>query len=156
VKASQYEVLLVPKLLSYSSKLFCLQRFSQHLRHPCVVNIITTYSSTAMPRRQPLTCVWQSYSRDVKLLVLHQSYVLGNSSTVTAINLNMDVRVVQRVKQTFKATGEVCKVQKGIGRPPLLTIAAIEVNVQFYSVFSHLYSIPAYDWSPGTLSRPIP
>ena len=73
-----------------------------------------------------------------------------------AINLNMDVRVVQCVKQTFKAMGEVCKVRKEIGRPPLLTIVAIEVNVQFYSVFSHLYSIPAYDQSSGTLSRPIP
>ena len=151
MKASQYGVLLVLKLPSYSSKIF-----SQHLQHPCVINIITTYSSTAMPCCQPLTHVQQSYSQDVKLLMLHQSYILGNSPTVTAINLNMDVRVVQCVKQSFKATGEVCKVRKGIGRPPLLTIVAIEVNYQFYSVFSHLYSIPAYDRSPGTISRPIP
>jgi hypothetical protein len=63
--------------------------------------------------------------------VLHQSYILGNSSTISAINLDMNVRVVQRVKQTFKATGEVCEDRKGIGRLPLLTIGAIEVNEIF-------------------------
>lgn len=81
-----------------------------------------------MPHHQPLTRVWQCYSQDLKLRVLHQSYVLRNSSTITAINLDMDVRVVQHVKQIFKVTGEVCKDRRGIGRPPLLTTGATEVN----------------------------
>jgi hypothetical protein len=68
----------------------------------------------------------------------------------------MNVRVVQHVKQTFKATGKVCEDQKGIGRLPLLTIGVIEVNEKFYNVFGHLHSISTYAWSPGTLSGPIP
>ena len=100
-----------------------------------------------MARCKPLTCVWRSYSWDLKLRVLHQSYILGNSSTITAINLDMNVRVVQRVKQTFEAMGEVCEDRKGIGRLPLLTIGAIEVNKIFtmssvtYIQFQHMLGL---------------
>ena len=59
----------------------------------------------------------------------------------------MSVRVVQCVKQTFKAMGEVCSDQKGIGRLPLLTIRAIEVNENFkmssvtYIQFQHMLGL---------------
>jgi len=91
--------------------------------------------------------VQRSYSQDLKLHVLHQSYILGNSTTITAINLDINVRVVQHVKQTFKAMGEVCEDRKWIGRLPLLTIGVIEVNENFttssvtYIQFQHMLGL---------------
>lgn len=81
-----------------------------------------------MPRRTPLTCQRQHYSRDLKLRVVYQKFTLGYATTKIAINLQMDLRVVQRVLKTYKDTGDVCENRTGMGRPPLMTPDAAEVS----------------------------
>lgn len=81
-----------------------------------------------MHRKGPLKPVRRQYSRDLKELVIYQTSVLGYSTTDVAISLNMSLRVVQRLKQTWEEVGEACKSRMYKGRPPLMSGAAVSVS----------------------------
>jgi hypothetical protein len=49
-------------------------------------------------------------------------------STEIAIDLDMPVRVVQRVKQTWLQIGQVCRSRDHIGRHPLLSPEQTKVS----------------------------
>jgi transposase len=82
-----------------------------------------------MPRKQRTGRRRHHYSRDLKKRVIYQSRVLGKRSTAIAILLDMPVRVVQRVLQLYRDTGDVTKERTQAGRPPLMSEAASEVCV---------------------------
>ncbi|KAF8132673.1 hypothetical protein K438DRAFT_1998445 [Mycena galopus ATCC 62051] len=63
-----------------------------------------------MPRKRPLIPLRQQYSRDLKMRVIYQAYTLRKRSEDIAIDLNMPLRVVQRVKKTWAEIGENTKV----------------------------------------------
>jgi transposase len=82
-----------------------------------------------MPHKRPAKPVRHVYSRDLKRRVIYQAKVLGKPSTQIAIDLDMDLRVVQRVKQTWKEIGDVCRDRKYKGRPPLMSSVEIDVRL---------------------------
>lgn len=59
---------------------------------------------------------------DLKRRVIHQAYTLHKRSKDIATDLNMPLRVVQRVKKTWQEVGEVCRDRKYMGRTPLLSM----------------------------------
>ncbi|KAF8804711.1 hypothetical protein BYT27DRAFT_7213829 [Phlegmacium glaucopus] len=73
-----------------------------------------------MPRKKPLVPKRRHYSRDLKRRVIYQANVLHQTSTEISINLDIPLRVVQRVKQTWNEIGEVCKDRTKVGRAPLM------------------------------------
>ena len=81
-----------------------------------------------MPRKKPLVPKRRHYSRDLKRRVLYQAEVLGHTSTEISINLDIPLRVIQRVKQTWNEIGEVCKDRNAMGRAPLMHPEHCEVS----------------------------
>jgi len=61
----------------------------------------TTNVDSNMPRKFPTHRQRTHYSRDLKRCVIYQSEILNMKNTPIAINLNMPLRVVEQVKQTF-------------------------------------------------------
>lgn len=84
-----------------------------------------------MPRKKPLVPKRRYYSRDLKRRVIYQAEVLGYTSTEISINLDIPLRVIQRVKQTWNEIGEVCKDRTAIGRAPLMHPEHCEVSNSF-------------------------
>jgi hypothetical protein len=82
---------------------------------------LRVFPSAIMPRKRPLLPLRQQYSRDLKMRVIYQAYTLRKSSEDIAIDLNMPLRVVQRVKKTWAEIGEVCHDRRHKGRPVLLS-----------------------------------
>lgn len=74
-----------------------------------------------MPRKKRSTPLRCHYSQDLKKRVIYQAFTLGKSSTAIAVDLDMPVRVVQRVKRTWFEIGEVCRDRTYKGRHPLLS-----------------------------------
>ncbi|KAJ3861333.1 hypothetical protein EV359DRAFT_47419, partial [Lentinula novae-zelandiae] len=64
--------------------------------------------------------VRRHYSRDLKLTVIHQSFILGYKPTKIAIELDMPLRVVQRIQQNWNEIKDVCNERKQIGQSPLM------------------------------------
>ena len=96
--------------------------------------------SLIMPRKKPLVPKRRHYSRDLKRRVIYQAEVLGRTSTEISINLDIPLRVVQRVKQTWNEIGEVCKDRTGIGRAPLMHPEHCEVSNYFtYGLYLKFY-----------------
>ncbi|KAJ7215975.1 hypothetical protein GGX14DRAFT_391642 [Mycena pura] len=62
-------------------------------------------SSARPPRKNPAVPVQNHYSKDLKQRVIYQAYTLEKGSTEIAIDLNMPLRVVQRIKQTWAEIG---------------------------------------------------
>lgn len=85
-------------------------------------------SNSSMPRKSQATPRRKMYSRDRKTLVIYQSEILGKSSTEIAIDLDMDLRSVQRVRKMWGEVGEVCKSRKYKGRVPIMSPGQIEVR----------------------------
>ncbi|KAJ7440421.1 hypothetical protein FB451DRAFT_1300428 [Mycena latifolia] len=76
-----------------------------------------------MPRKPRATAIRNHYLADLKRRVVYQAFTQGKSSTAIALDLNMPVRVVQRVKRTWLEIGEVCRSRKYMGRAPMLSTA---------------------------------
>ena len=87
--------------------------------------------SLIMPRKKPLVPKRRNYSRDLKRRVIYQAEVLDQTSTEISINLDIPLRVIQRVKQTWNEIGEVCKDRTAIGRAPLMHPEHCEVSNHF-------------------------
>ena len=73
------------------------------------------------------------YSKDVKKLVIYQSNVLGMSTTDIAVNLDMPVRVVQRVLQTWDKIRAVVREPKTLGRARLMTTEQVQVSLTLFA-----------------------
>ncbi|KAJ7190772.1 hypothetical protein GGX14DRAFT_407748 [Mycena pura] len=73
-----------------------------------------------MPRAPRLVRVRQTYSADLKARAIWQHQILKKKTTSIAIDLNMPLRVVQRVIQTWNELGVVRRQRKGMGRPKLM------------------------------------
>lgn len=74
-----------------------------------------------MPRKNPAVAIRNHYSKDLKQRVIYQAYTLGKDNTEIAIDLNMPLRVVQRVKEMWAEIGEVCRDRRHKGRAPLMS-----------------------------------
>jgi len=74
-----------------------------------------------MPRKKRLEPLRRHYSDDLKERVIYQAFTLGQKSAEIALNLEIPLRVVQRVKYTWAQTGRVSQSRKFMGRPPLLS-----------------------------------
>jgi len=92
-----------------------------------------------MPRKRPAKPIRHVYSRDLKRHVIYQAKVLGKPSTQIAIDLDMDLRVVQCVKQTWREIGDVCRDRKYKGRPPLMSSVAIDFMLALLEHSPDLY-----------------
>jgi transposase len=90
-----------------------------------------------MPRKKPAIPVRRHYSADLKRRVIHQAYTLHKCSKDIATDLDMPLRVVQRVKKTWQEIGEVCHDRKYMGRTPLLSM--VETRVRVWTMFSVTY-----------------
>jgi transposase-like protein len=94
-----------------------------------------------MPRKKPIQPARRQYSKDLKMRVIHQAFTLGKTSTQIAIDLDMPVRVVQRVKRTWAELGEVCRDRRHKGRAPMLSTGNTKVSDSF-----------SYQFRPNNLS----
>jgi transposase-like protein len=74
-----------------------------------------------MPRKKREIPLRRHYSDDLKTRVIYQAFTLGKKSTEIAIDLEMPLRVVQRVKHTWMQTGRVSRSRTFMGRHPLLS-----------------------------------
>jgi transposase len=88
-----------------------------------------------MSRKKRAVPIRQHYSRDLKRRVIYQAYTLKKTSTEIAIDLDMPLRVVQRVKKTWREIGDVCRDRKYIGRSPMMSPA--ETKVWVFPLFHH-------------------
>ena len=79
-----------------------------------------------MPRKQNLSPSRLQYSRDLKQRVVYQAFTLMKSTTEIAINLDMPIRVVQRVLTNWREIGDVCKDQTRLGRAPLMSQSSVK------------------------------
>ncbi|KAJ6527763.1 hypothetical protein B0H19DRAFT_969672 [Mycena capillaripes] len=123
-----------------------------------------------MPRIKKHVPVRTHYSKDLKQRVIYQRFTLRYKPTKIAIQLNIPLRVVQRVITTWKEIGEVARDRNYIGRAPMLSPAHIkfmlallehtpdiyldeiqEQCVQFHTL-SQLYNQHDVDTSLATLS----
>ena len=76
------------------------------------------------------------YSKDIKKLVIYQSNVLGMSTMDIAVNLDnldMPVRVVQRVLQTWDEIGAVVREPKTLGQARLMTTEQVQVSLTLFA-----------------------
>ena len=73
------------------------------------------------------------FSKDVKKLVIYQSNVLGMSTTDIAVNLDMPVRVMQRVLQTWDEIGAVVREPKTLGQARLMTTEQVQVSLILFA-----------------------
>ena len=73
------------------------------------------------------------YSKDVKKLVIYQSNVLNMSITDIAVNLDMLVRVVQWVLQTWDEIGAVIRELKTLGQARLMTTEQVQVSLTLFA-----------------------
>ncbi|KAJ3825843.1 hypothetical protein F5880DRAFT_1477486 [Lentinula raphanica] len=91
-----------------------------------------------MPRKSS-TCKRRTYSRDLKLAVVHQLFILGYKTTKVAIELAIPLRVVQRIQKNWNEIHDVCKERKGIGRAPLMTPASCKLMVGLIECSPDIY-----------------
>lgn len=97
------------------------------------------------------------YSPDLKRRVIYQSYILQLTSTEIAINLDIPLRVVQRVKHTWNEIGEVCKDRRRLGRAPILSPAHCEVSVDALFMFYVGSILPTvHHCVAGAFTRSLP
>ena len=87
-----------------------------------------SFFKTTMP---PTPC--HRYSKDVKKPVIYQSSVLDMSTTDIAVNLDMLVRVVQRVLQTWDEIGAVVREPKTLGGACLMTTEQVQVSLTLFA-----------------------
>ena len=79
----------------------------------------------------PTPC--RRYSKDVKKLVIYQSSVLNMLTKDITVNLNMPVRVMQRVLQTWDEIGAVVREPKTLGRAHLMTTEQVQVSLNLFA-----------------------
>jgi hypothetical protein len=92
---------------------------------------ITLFLTTMLPQDDESKQTRRNYSKDLKQLVLYQHESLGKNTQEISRDLNMSLRVVQRVLQLHKEIGSVVKDPKSyakLGRAPLLDTNTVDVS----------------------------
>ena len=79
----------------------------------------------------PTPC--RRYSKDVKKLVIYQSSVLNMLTKDITVNLNMPVRVMHWVLQTWDEIGAVVREPKTLGRAHLMTTEQVQVSLNLFA-----------------------
>jgi hypothetical protein len=102
-----------------------------------LTGINSIFFSTNMARKKPIVPLRRHYSHDLKHRVIYQSQVLGLKSTEVAINLDIPVRVVQRVKRVWNEIGEVFRDRHAARRAPLMRPEHCEVCFSLNSLQNH-------------------
>jgi predicted Zn-ribbon and HTH transcriptional regulator len=92
------------------------------------VTLRSFFVTTPMARKKPATAVRNHYSKDLKERVIYQAYILEKGSTEIARDLNMPLRVVQRVKEMWAEIGEVCRDRRNKGRALLMSSSNCKVK----------------------------
>ena len=106
----------------------------------------------------------RQYSIDLKQRVIYQAYTLGKTPTEIAIDLDIPLRVVQRVKQTWNQIGRVCHSKWINGRHLLLSpeqtqvcaLYLIPCNMSNLSPFADFLFFEVHACSDRTIPRHIP
>jgi hypothetical protein len=83
---------------------------------------------TPMPRKKPATPIQNHHSKDLKQRVIYQAFTLRKGSKEIAHDLNMPLRVVQRVIQMWTEIGEVSRDRRHKGRAPLMSPSNCQVS----------------------------
>lgn len=91
-----------------------------------------------MPQKQCTVPLQSHYSSVLKHHVIYQAFTLHKSSIETAIDLDMPVWVIQRIKQTWLEIGDVCQNRQFIGRPCLLSPIETRVSSCFVIISSKM------------------
>jgi len=102
--------------------------FLELLPQPPPQHLLYLIRPTLMPRKPSLVRQRCHYSQDLKHRVIYQAHTLGKTSTAIALDLDMPLRVVQRVKRTWFEIGEVCRKGFAVGRRPLMSPAHTKVS----------------------------
>ena len=100
------------------------------LQQPSTSSQHSSPSLAIMPRKKRSTPLRRHYSRDLKKRVIYQAFTLSKSSTAIAVDLDMPLRVVQRIKRTWFEIGEVCRDRSYKGRHPLLSPLQTKVSIE--------------------------
>ena len=100
------------------------------LQQPSTSSQHSSPSLAIMPHKKRSTPLRRHYSRDLKKRVIYQAFTLGKSSTAIAVDLDMPLRVVQRIKRTWFEIGEVCRDRSYKGRHPLLSPLQTKVSIE--------------------------
>ena len=80
-----------------------------------------------MPPKKPLVPTRRIYSRDLKWRIIYQTDVLRLTSSEISTNLDIPVRVVQRVRKIWNETGEVCKNRTTVRRAEHCEVSIYEL-----------------------------
>ena len=84
-----------------------------------------------MPRKKTPYPTRQQYSRDLKKRVVYQAFTLEKTTTEISIDLDIPLRVVQRVLKCWREIGEVCKDRTRMGHSPLMKPDEVKVSGEF-------------------------
>lgn len=76
--------------------------------------------SLLMPRKKNPSPIRKQYSRDLKKHIVYQAFTLEKTTTEISIDLDIPLRVVQRVLKCWREIGEVCKDRTRMGHAPLM------------------------------------
>jgi transposase-like protein len=87
--------------------------------------------SLLMPRKKNPFPIRKQYSRDLKKRVVYQAFMLEKTTTEISTDLDIPLRVVQRVLKCWREIGEVCKDRTRMGRAPLMKPDEVKVSQEF-------------------------
>ena len=107
----------------------------------CLPSIHIVYCPQ-MPRKWWEIPIRKQDSEDLKQRVIYQAFTLAKKSTEIAINLDMPVFVVQRVKCTWMEIGHVCRTRQFLGRHPLLSPNEVVVSIPMHILWFLPSDIP--------------
>lgn len=74
------------------------------------------------------------YSRDLRMRVIHQRHKLRRPMSQIAADLDMSLRVVERILNHWREIGDVCRVPKRRERIKALSSAHAEVRIGIHIV----------------------
>lgn len=92
----------------------------QHFDISTLPTVNNSLAISTIPRKSNPNPFRQHYSRDLKTRIVYQAYTLHKNSTDISIDLDIPMRVVQRVLRSWKEIGEVFKDRRRVGRAPLM------------------------------------
>lgn len=82
-----------------------------------------------MSRKPNLEPIRKHYSHDLKKRIIYQVLTLEKTTTQISIDLDIPLRVVQRILKMWREVGEVLKDRKGMGKAPLMKNDAVKVRI---------------------------
>lgn len=90
------------------------------------------------------------YSRDLRQRVVHQRFKLHRQTAQISADLDMSLRVVERILHLWREIGDVCRVPKRIGRARALSSEHAEVCNMHSTVMGLIPDSLCWQWLNGT------